>query len=151
MLRRVVLSAAALSFACGSGSTSTEPPAPSFCASDPRVAAFSIGLQATPTAGNVHVRITAAEPARVVQGQNDWTVAISSNDAPIDGLPVTVKPQMPDHGHGSSTIPTVTALGGGLYRVSAITMPMRGVWTITFQVSGAIVGAATFTLCVDGT
>lgn len=137
--------------ACASSPDPTTQPTAQVCASDPRVTAFKVGVEATASTGAMKVAIETADPTHVVQGVNTWTLRITDpQGAPLDGLTVAVKPVMPDHGHGSSTIPQITALGGGRYRASAISLPMRGVWNVAIVVTGAVNDSATFTFCVDG-
>lgn len=137
--------------ACSSGATTSPPPATKFCAADPRVSSFGIGTTATGAAGTMKVELTGATPSDIAQGTNEWTLLVTSpTGAPLDGLTLAVKPTMPDHGHGSSVVPTVTALGGGRYRASELSLPMRGVWSIAVQATGSVNDSATFVFCVDG-
>ena len=138
---------AALALACSSPSSGAPP---AFCASDPRVEAFSLGLQSV-GAGGTKVAIESATPSVVQQGLNEWTVSIhDASGAPVDGT-VTITPYMPDHGHGSPTLATITPKGGGDYDISGINLSMRGVWQITIAVQSATVSdSAVFTFCVDG-
>lgn len=137
--------------ACSAGDPATAPPTAKVCAADPRVSAFTIGIESASPAKAMRVRIVSASPTAVTQGTNDWTLAITDGGgAPLDGLTVAVKPVMPDHGHGSSTVPVVTSLGGGQYRATGISLPMRGVWNVTVAATGAVNDSATFTFCVDG-
>lgn len=148
---RIACLALTICAACSTGGEATPPPTAKFCAGDPRVAAFAIGATSTGAANAMKVTLSAAQPSAIVQGVNDWTFDVASPaGAPLDGLTLAVKPTMPDHGHGSSTIPTVTALGGGRYRATGISLPMRGVWSIAIVATGAVNDAATFNFCVDG-
>ncbi|CAN5334430.1 hypothetical protein BH09MYX1_BH09MYX1_17180 [soil metagenome] len=136
---------------CASTPDATPQPTAQVCASDPRVSAFKLGIESAGTGGALHVSIVSATPAWVVQGVNDWTLDVTDGSgAPRDGLTLTVKPFMPDHGHGSSTVPQVTTMGGGRYHVTGISLPMRGVWDVTVAASGALNDAVVFTFCVDG-
>lgn len=70
------------------------------------------------------------DPPRV--GQNELAVWVTdATGAPVDDAVVTVDPQMPAHGHGSSEEPVVEALGGGHYRAFPVTFPMTGTWVVT--------------------
>jgi hypothetical protein len=57
--------------------------------------------------------------------------------APKDGLQLSVVPWMPAHGHGSPTVPTVTATGDGTYRVDGVDLPMPGTWELRVHAVGA--------------
>jgi hypothetical protein len=144
---RVFVFAALAVLACSSA-PSGAPPA--FCASDPRVESFTLGMDSVGTDGAAF-SITSANPSVVQQGLNDWTVNVhDTSGAPVDGT-LTITPFMPDHGHGAPTIATITPKGDGSYDVSGINLSMRGVWQITITIASATVNdSAVFTFCVDG-
>ena len=48
----------------------------------------------------------------------------------IGGSGEPADPYMPQHGHGASTVPTVTAQGGGAFSVAAIDFFMGGYWEL---------------------
>ena len=134
--------------------TQVDPPAPTpaFCASDPRVQAFHLGLEAACVGGQCRVRIVEATPSPVVQGLNDWTLVVEDpSGKPLDGATLSIKATMPDHGHGSPTITQIAPLGSGRYRVTGINLAMRGVWLVPIVVTGTVNDQASFTFCVDGT
>jgi hypothetical protein len=140
----------------GLGCSSPSPPPSSdsldaSCASDPRVEAFTIGMTKAGPAGT-SFSIASATPSVVQQGLNEWTVGIhDTSGMPVDGT-VTISPFMPDHGHGSPTPATITAMGGGQYDIAGINLSMEGVWTITIAVtSPSLTDSVAFTFCVDGT
>jgi hypothetical protein len=140
-----------LAAACTS-SVAPPAPTPAFCASDPRVQAFQLGLQSVCVGGQCRVRVVEATPASVVQGLNDWTLVLEDPAGkPVDGATLSVKPTMPDHGHGSPTITQIAPLGNGRYRATGINLAMRGVWTVPVVATGPVNDQASFTLCVDGT
>jgi hypothetical protein len=125
--------------------------APAFCATDPRVETFQTGMTSKGAAGAV-VTISSATPSVVQQGLNEWVVTITdSSGNPVSGT-VNESAFMPDHGHGSPTLPTITPKGNGQYDISEINLSMSGVWTITITVaSPSLNDSATFTFCIDGT
>ncbi len=148
---RWLLLAAALLLSCSSDPAAPPKPA-AFCASDPRVADFSLGLQAVCPDGKLQISIDSAAPDPVIQGVNDWVISVRDGAGqPVDGATIDVKPTMPDHGHGSPTRTTVTPRGGGQYALDGINLSMRGVWLITLDVTaGPVTDTATYTFCVDG-
>ncbi|HEX3906154.1 MAG TPA: hypothetical protein VH853_25250 [Polyangia bacterium] len=100
-------------------------------------------------------------------GYDTFTVAVTSvtsgggdAGAPApDGLmmatpPVSqsypADPYMPVHGHGASTIPTITAQGGGLYSVAAADFFMGGYWQLYLALtpSGGEADPVTFDVCI---
>lgn len=56
--------------------------------------------------------------------------------APVEGAAVTVDPQMPIHGHGSTQVPVVTDLGGGHYEAFPVTLVMSGPWELYLYADG---------------
>lgn len=150
-MRAPLLAAALLLLSCSSDPAPAPPPA-AFCASDPRVSAFSLGLQAACPDGKLRVDLVTAAPDPVVQGVNNWVIEVRDGSGqPVDGATIDVQPTMPDHGHGSPTSTTVTPKGGGQYALDGINLSMRGVWLITLDVTaGALTDTASYTFCVDG-
>lgn len=75
-------------------------------------------------------------PAR---GLNRFELSIASteNEAPVDGLALSIVPFMPAMGHGSSTVPEITALGDGKYEADEVVLSMPGVWELRTTISGA--------------
>lgn len=60
-----------------------------------------------------------------------------TTSAPRDGLSIALVPWMPAMGHGASTVPTVTAQGGGVYVARDVVLIMPGTWQLRVQLSGA--------------
>lgn len=83
------------------------------------------------------------QPDPPVAGQNTMEITISDSNGPVEGALVTVDPQMPMHGHGSSDVPAVEDLGGGTYRAFPVTFTMPGSWEVTVTVA-APSGSALF-------
>jgi hypothetical protein len=131
-------------------SCSTPAPAPAACANDPRVETLTPGLTSNGPAGAAFT-ILSATPSAVQQGLNDWSVRVrDASGTPLAGT-LTLKSIMPDHGHGSPTIATITPNGDGTYAISGINLSMRGVWQITLTIAASSVNdSASFTFCVDG-
>jgi hypothetical protein len=132
-------------------------PAVTLCSADSRAQTFTPGMEQPGKNGAVKVRLLEATPSPPDKGSNAWTIEIvDAAGAPVDGLALTVKPFMPDHGHGASVTPQIAAMGAGKYSITLLDLFMPGVWTITFTVpspSSADAGApdsATFTFCIPG-
>lgn len=69
------------------------------------------------------------------RGTNTLDVNLTdAHGAALAGATIAVTPYMPAHGHGSSTTPKVTDLGGGAYRVEDVVLTMAGEWHLTFDV-----------------
>lgn len=145
--------------ACGTSDSGATPAADAgasdatfTCDQDPRVAAYAAGMGVASDSGALHVTLIAADPAPPVKGPNTWKVRLTdAAGQPVSGASVDVKPFMPDHGHGSSTKPTVTPGADGAYDVTGLVLFMPGVWRVTFAVTGASpADAASFFFCVPG-
>jgi hypothetical protein len=125
----------------------------SVCATDPRATPYSAGLSATATSGS-KLSILTADPAPPVTGENTWTIKLTdATGAPMSGATIALKPYMPDHGHGSSIVPQVSAMpADGTYQVKLIDLFMPGIWENTFTITPASgpVETVVFTFCVDG-
>ena len=144
--------------ACGGESTtsgaSSGSGAASVCASDPRAEAYAVGLEGKAADGAVKIRFVDAMPAPPSKGNNTWTVQVLNGaDQPINGATIELTAFMPDHGHGSSTKPTVTPMGSdGTYQLALVNLFMPGIWQITFKVTPpqGMADAVVFTFCIDG-
>ena len=127
---------------------------PALCATDPRAQSFTPGMEQPGKTGVFKARLLEMAPAPASKGDNGWTLQIvDAKGAPVDGATVTVKPFMPDHGHGSSIVPLVTPLGhDGKYTVTRLNLFMPGIWQMTVNVSAASNAAdsAVFSFCVAG-
>ncbi len=78
---------------------------------------------------------------------------LDGKGAPVNGATIVTSGFMPDHNHGTSTIPQVTAKGqDGTYEITPMILFMPGVWKITFKVTaaGGVADSAEVTFCVDG-
>lgn len=135
-----------------SGADAAVPPA--LCATDPRAQSFTAGMEQAGSTGIFRVRLLEMAPAPAFKGDNVWTAQIvDATGIPLDGATLTVKPFMPDHGHGSSITPLVIPVGrDGRYTITHLNLFMPGIWRITLAVSGvgSARDSAVFTFCVAG-
>jgi hypothetical protein len=69
---------------------------------------------------------------------------------PIGGNGKPADPYMPVHLHGASTIPSITAQGGGAFSVAAIDFFMAGYWELYLQLTppGGAADPLTFKICI---
>jgi hypothetical protein len=105
------------------------------CQNDPRVDAFAADLTKKSASGALTATLLSATPAPPALRTNSWTVKlVDATGAPISGAALSVVPWMPDHGHGSSVVPQVTAGAAGSYTLDSLYLFMPGVWRITLGV-----------------
>lgn len=131
-----------------SGSTATT----SACATDTRKDIYTAGL-AKQTSGALSVKLMDATPAPPAKQSNALTFVVTdAAGKPVDGATLSVTPFMPDHGHGSSVKSTITPMGGGIYEVANVYLPMPGLWrlTVTVQMPNVAAQDVAFSFCIDG-
>jgi len=58
----------------------------------------------------------------------------TGDGAPVTGATVSVRGQMPAHGHGMNLTPRVTEVGDGRYRARGMLLHMSGHWEIGIDV-----------------
>jgi hypothetical protein len=68
----------------------------------------------------------------------------------VSGATITVKPWMPDHGHGTSAQALVTpSATTGQYVIDPLYLFMAGYWTVTLTItSGSVTDTVVFSLCL---
>jgi hypothetical protein len=124
------------------------------CATDPRGQHYAVGLSGASADGSLKMSFVSANPAPPGEGENYWTLKVTDGSgAPLTGATFDVKPWMPDHGHGSSIIPSMTPMSvPGEYDVGILEFFMPGIWqtTITEEGTTGAPEAVVFTFCVAG-
>jgi hypothetical protein len=94
--------------------------------------AAGCGDEAHPHDGPEELTVTCAlEVAPAVVGRNALIVAVTRDGVAVTDAVLTVDPQMPTMGHGSTETPVVTHEGGGIYRAYPVTLQMPGYWEVT--------------------
>jgi hypothetical protein len=114
------------------------------CAADNRKDIYTAGLAKQTATGALSIKLMDAMPAPPQKQSNTLVLqVVDAAGMPVDGATVSVTPFMPDHGHGSSVKPTVTA---------NVYLPMPGLWrlTVTVQMPNVAAQDAAFQFCVDG-
>src|SRR5437899_897078 len=112
-MRRRLLCIASLALASCNCGPKNEPDAGDSgtisCADDPRVTAYSAGMEKTSSDNKVKAKLMSSDPAPPSRGTDTWTVAVTDIAGGSLNSP-TVKADifMPDHGHGSSVNPEVS-------------------------------------------
>lgn len=83
----------------------------------------------------------------IAQGNNALTLSLTSiaTQKPVEGATLTVMAHMPAMVHEMSH-GTVTAIGGGLYSISPLSLSMAGRWDVNIDASlGMLEDTVTFT------
>jgi hypothetical protein len=70
--------------------------------------------------------------------------------APPKTQTIPADPYMPVHGHGGSTVPVITPMGGGLYSVGNLDFFMGGYWDLYLDLTaaGGTPDLVTFPICI---
>jgi hypothetical protein len=156
MTRTITFAAAiaALSLVGCATETAESQPQASICDNfDTAYDTIVAGLTKTGANALLQVRYVSSSPAPPAEGDNQWTVQLlDMAGAPLTtGAMTKVKPWMPDHGHGTTIVPTMSAMDAdGMVDVTDIDFRMPGVWTLTFTAeTGGKVDTATFGVCIN--
>jgi hypothetical protein len=100
------------------------------------VVVLGCGGEDDPSSQQGDLVVKASFPTAAQVGQNTMMVLIEdAKGQPVSGATVSVDPQMPHHGHGSTETPVVTDKGAGSYEAFPVTLQMPGMWTITVNVT----------------
>ncbi len=104
------------------------------------------------SATGAKVVLVDASPAPPARGTNTWTLKVTDAQGnSIPGAIITAKPFMPDHGHGSSVQPVITANPDGTFGVTPLYLFMPGLWQVTFTVKTATTSDdVVFSFCIAG-
>ncbi len=126
------------------------------CSTDSRAQTFAANMEQPGASNTYSVKLASINPNPVFKGNNAWTIqVVDKNGAPVTGASITVKPFMPDHGHGSSIIPQVApGSDPGSYDVTLLNLFMPGIWTVTIVVTtgtapNTVTDQSVFTFCVN--
>lgn len=98
------------------------------------------------------ITIMDAVPATPIRADNAWTLMITDlADAPLEGVDVSIRPWMPDHGHGTPVEAEITDLGGGEYHFEPVNLFMAGLWEIHLELAldDASTDEIMFAVCVE--
>ncbi len=84
----------------------------------------------------VEARTSPAQPPEVGIGSWSYTITDTASGEPATGLSLDVVPWMPAMGHGTSTVPSVTDEGAGVYLVGEVVLFMPGQWDLRTAITG---------------
>jgi hypothetical protein len=122
------------------------------CANDPRAETYIPGLQAPGSTGKLTFILLSANPEPPALGLNAWAIGLrDATGASLSSSALTtVKPWMPEHGHGPALAPTVTPADGGINMVGSLDFFMPGLWQVTLEAqAGSLSDTGVFTFCVE--
>jgi hypothetical protein len=146
MFHRASAALAALAFMIGSagcgGSNEEDPGADPngsvSCSADPRLDAYTGELDKAGEMGVLSFRFFDLDPAPPAKGLNTFHVEISDAAGGVTPEQLRVGLRMPDHGHGTSVEPIISADGApGMYTVRQLFLFMPGVWRLEFEALAA--------------
>jgi hypothetical protein len=127
------------------------------CTADPRVDNYVAGLRKTGRAGALSFRLVSSDPAPPAKGSNTFVLQILDDTGARAPVSLSIDLKMPDHGHGTSVVPTVTFDSTTQsFSVTPLYLFMAGVWQIDFQAhatafdAGTLVDSASFFFCIEG-
>lgn len=145
----LIATGACSSSSSGSGTTGSNPP--SLCSTDARATMYTSNMVVKGTSGTFGVKLDSVDPWPLVKGENTLTVTVVDGaGSPVTDATLTLKPFMPDHGHGSSIVPLVgPAKPDGTIEIDHVNTFMPGIWQLTFTVTkGSQSDSSVVTFCV---
>jgi hypothetical protein len=81
---------------------------------------------------------------------HSWNLRLAdAAGKPVDGAQIAVSGGMPEHTHGLPTVPEVTPLGGGSYRIDGLKFHMPGSWTVILKIHRDEAGSDTVRFDLD--
>ncbi len=119
---------------------------------DPRTDVWTLPIAKMSANGSFAVSLLSSTQSPPLIGDlTSWTLQIADpQGAMISGATVTVKPWMPDMGHGTSAEALITAgETPGQYVVTPLYLFMAGYWTMTFTITnGAVSDTIVYSVCL---
>jgi len=123
------------------------------CMNDPRAMIYTADMMLPMSvSGNLKFELVNSMPGPPIKGTDTWMLKLlDHNNQPVTGAMLKVTPFMPDHGHGTSVVPTITPMGDS-YQISNLYLFMAGLWMVTIEVDASAAGADTgvFYFCIPG-
>lgn len=121
------------------------------CETNPLAQTYAAGMKQGGDGNKLSFQLVSSDPGPPLRGTNVWELKVlDTANQPVTGATLTVTPFMPEHGHGSQVVPTITA-DGDSYKITNLYLFMPGLWKVTIQATnGATTDSAAFTFCVAG-
>jgi len=115
------------------------------CSAETRATPYQPGIQVTSTNGTFIVKLLSntftdsagkTKDQAFAKGIDVWKIEtdLASTTAPMDGLTISVDPEMPDHNHGTTPVGVMPVGNGGLYMFSPVNLYMAGYWVVTLTI-----------------
>ncbi len=123
----------------------------SACSGETRADTYVQGLEKS---GDIYrIRLLEAIPGPPEVGDNQWTFELYKDAGKVSTATITVRPWMPDHGHGTTPMyyQATASSNSDTFELGAIDLFMPGFWTMTFQVDEPSVSdEIVFGFCLEG-
>ncbi len=121
------------------------------CLTDMRAMTYAANMELPSKEARLKLVLVSSDPAPPTKGNNNWMLKVlDAAGAPVMGATLDVKPFMPDHGHGTSIVPTITPAGDA-YKVDNVNLFMAGLWQVTITVSAGMKSDfGVFSFCIPG-
>jgi len=124
------------------------------CQNDARVRAYVPGMVAEGVAGALRFRLLDSAPTPPGKGNNKLTFEVLTVAGASATVTLKTNLKMPDHGHPTPVLPTVT-YDAGRYTLTPVFMFMPGVWRLDLSAyegddAGPPVDTAALFFCVEG-
>jgi len=125
------------------------------CTTDPRVDSYAAGLEKAGRLGVFSFRLDDSAPAPPAKGANTFVLQVVDASGASADVALSVDLKMPDHGHGTSIVPTVSFdPDAQSFTIAPLYLFMPGVWRIDFTARGSGTEAASdsaeFFFCIEG-
>lgn len=137
----VLFAPALLLAGCGGGTPDVGNTPQGACGDESRADTFVEGLEKASDGGMFKVRLVRVEineqATRPDRGDNTWTFELTdANGAALNPSVFTLRPWMPDHGHGTTPLinPMRPSMPEGRFEVGPFDLFMSGFWEFTVNV-----------------
>jgi hypothetical protein len=84
---------------------------------------------------HVDVRSSPTQPPELGNGSWSYTITDAASGQPAADLSINVVRCLPALGHGTSTVPSVSDMGGGVYVIDDVVLFMPGQWDLRTTIS----------------
>lgn len=121
-----------------SAGCSSSPAAESQTAESPGTFPAAPLMSMSSASGTLHVEVRSSptQPPQLGNGSWSYTITDTANGEAATGLSLSVVPWMPAMAHGTSTTPSVSDTGGGVYVIDDVVLFMPGQWELRTAISG---------------